>query len=58
MAHDRAPKRGNGKQGRDEQTMTIRSLNKLRPGDVDTLGDGSDSDGGGLYLGVRDGGRL
>jgi len=38
--------------------MTIRSLNKLRPGDVATLADGSHSDGGGLYLYVHDGGRL
>jgi integrase len=38
--------------------MAIRSLNNLRPGEVMSLGEGSHSDGGGLYLGVRDGGRL
>ncbi len=37
--------------------MTIRSLNKLRPGDVATLGDGNWSDGGGLYLWSADNGR-
>jgi integrase len=44
--------------GTKDGAMTIRSLNNLRPGDAETLGDGSHSDGGGLYLGVRDGGRL
>jgi integrase len=38
--------------------MTIRSLNKLKPSDVMTLGDGSHSDGGGLKLWVRENGRL
>ena len=38
--------------------MTIRSLNKLRPGDIMTLGDGAHSDGGGLKLWVHDNGRL
>jgi integrase len=38
--------------------MTIRSLNKLRPIDITTLGDGSHTDGGGLKLWVRDRGRL
>jgi hypothetical protein len=38
--------------------MTTRSLNKLSPKGLDTLDDGSWSDGGSLYLCVRDGGRL
>ena len=38
--------------------MTIRGLNKLTPRDIMTLGDGQHSDGGGLYLFVRDNGRL
>jgi len=40
------------------EPMTIRSLNKLRPTDIMTLGDGPHSDGGGLNLEVRDNGRL
>jgi integrase len=38
--------------------MTTRSLNKLDPKKVGTLPDGSHSDGGNLYLNVRDDGRL
>jgi integrase len=38
--------------------MTIRSLNKLDPSKIDTLPDGSWSDGASLYLVVRNGGRL
>jgi integrase len=37
--------------------MTIRGLNRLGRGEIDTLPDGSHSDGGGLYLTVSGGGK-